>query len=146
MSEQWQDKPEVHTPPVPVDGITREADAVLTARSFWMQPIAPREEQDPFASRMTAGGVVETGAARRVARAVSKTPNPLRELAASLLEFAAQLDANGLVPVGINVHTGYQFADFFTQSQGQRAVVATTVRGVRREWVTEALEETECQS
>jgi hypothetical protein len=140
MSDQQQDKPEFHTPPVPVRGIEAHTDVVLTARSFWRQTIAQREEGEPYGynQAIVDGRPVEVGAARRIAVDVSRTPHPLRELAASLVEFADQLAVNGLVPLGINVHTSYEYG---VLDQSQRAVVVTTVRGVRREWVAATLEE-----
>lgn len=122
-------------PPTPINGVHTQADMVLTARSTWTQSTPPTVEHKryPFTEEEIARSLAEFK--QDVARRVSGAPNPLRELAAALLEFADRLDANGVIPVGINVRTQHRLFDFTAVREDALAVVETSILGVRREWV-----------
>lgn len=68
--------------------------------------------------------------------------NPLRQLAAALIDAADQADRDGFVPLGINLETRYfmPWSMYFRTNiepdrRAQCALVAVTARGVRQEWL-----------
>lgn len=118
-------------PPTPIRGL-EYVDVVLTGRRTWRQP-AP----DQLTANSHEGRMLEPDQLQRVVAAdAAKVTNPVRDLAAALVEFADQLDSQGVVPLGIHVCTAHsQSPSQFYWDTGHVAQVVTTVRGVRREWL-----------
>lgn len=129
-------------PPMPVR-VHNLADVLLTARATWRQPTVPvllepkpiRYDDPDWQTTMTTAN---TGWA---AANAGRAENPLRHLAHALLKFADQLDADGHVPLGVNITTAYESGDgalgFFDERLA--AAVTVTVRGVRRAWIDQAI-------
>lgn len=117
-------------PPVPVPLVLHFVDRVATMRTGWIQQVGPTPERDPR----------ETATAGDVRRRAGEMPNPLRALAAHLLEFADQCDAHGLTPLGVNVQTDYEstHAAYLRGSDtaSNAAQVHVSARCVATEWIT----------
>lgn len=124
-------------PPCPVRGVYVPAlntythpETRITARFAWRQTTALDIEL-PY-------GAPESEITKHIAGEAAATPNPLRELAAALLDFADQMDHHGIVPLGINVRTSHGMTNM--NDDRAAAVVETSVLGVRRDWVEQNTE------
>jgi hypothetical protein len=126
-------------PPVPIRCIDR-ADMVITSRTTWTQTAPERT--------LIENGIAmdDTEIQRVIAQEAAATPNPIRDLIALLTRFADQLDAQGVVPLGIHVctaHVGEPGAYAYSYEPRPIAQVITTIRGVRREWIEQGLGDTQ---
>lgn len=127
-------------PPTPLDAALFGTDApTMQMHRMWIQR-PPNPEM--------LGGVAfapeESPGLRERAALVAATPNPLRELAAALVELADEMDAHLVTPVGLTVSTTHEWSwGAFQRRRGygddRLAQVHVSAVGVSTEWVRRAL-------
>lgn len=116
-------------PPAPVRlGGPEGPTPVVVMRWAWMQPLVEDYETERPAAYQAPAEVVAQ---------IEAHGNPLRQLAAALIDAADQADRDGFVPLGLNLETRYYPCNnmLLYRDRPHTAMVAVTARGVRREWL-----------